>query len=53
MWWQVGILKAALLLIGIAIGANWPEVFAPYITVLVIVGLLLGAYIAYATVGRD
>jgi hypothetical protein len=52
-WWQVGILKGALLFIGIAIGSYWPEVFTPYIPGLVIAGLLMGAYTAYATVGRD
>jgi hypothetical protein len=52
-WWQVGLLKTALLFIGISIGANWPEVFVPFITVFVVVGFLIGGYIAYATMGRD
>lgn len=48
-WWQVGLLKGALLAFGLAIGANWPEIFAPYTTLLIIIGAVLGIYIAYAT----
>jgi hypothetical protein len=44
-WWQLGILKIALLMIGIAIGANWPEIFVSYTWTLVIAGLVLSVYI--------
>jgi uncharacterized membrane protein YgaE (UPF0421/DUF939 family) len=46
-WWQVSVLKLAVLLIGIAIGANWPLFFAPYTLKLVLVGLVLGIYVAF------
>ncbi len=46
-WWQAGIFKACLLVICIEIGANWPQVFAPYTTLLVIIGVVLGIYLAY------
>lgn len=45
-WWQVSILKLSLLSIGIAIGAQWNNFFAPYIALLAIIGVLLGIYIA-------
>ena len=44
-WWQLGLLKLAVLVLGIAIGANWPEVFMQYTVVLVTVGLLLSIYL--------
>lgn len=45
-WWQAGIFKLSLLAIGVAIGANWPEVFAPYTVILVVIGIVLGIYLA-------
>lgn len=44
-WWEVSLLKIAVLAIGLAVGATWPEVFEPYITFLVALGLVLGIYI--------
>ncbi|RJO61977.1 hypothetical protein C4544_01240 [candidate division WS5 bacterium] len=45
-WWQAGILKASVVCIGIAIGANWPEVFAKYTMALIVVAVVLGIYLA-------
>jgi len=45
-WWQAGILKASVVCIGVAIGANWPEVFAKYTTILIAIAVVLGIYIA-------
>lgn len=39
-------LKWAVLFIGIAIGATWPEVFAHYALVLAAIGFLLSFYLA-------
>lgn len=47
-WWQIGLLKLALLAIGIAIGATWPETFADYRGTLVVIGLVLGVYLSIA-----
>ena len=44
-WWQIGLLKLALLCIGIAIGAYWPAVFLPYAGLLIILGIAIGIYI--------
>lgn len=48
-WWQIGLLKLAMLCIGIAIGAHWQQFFAPYAIYLFGVGLILGLYIAYVS----
>ena len=45
-WWQAGILKASVVCIGVAIGANWPEGFAKYTTILIAIAVVLGIYIA-------
>lgn len=45
--WQISIFKIALLSIGVAIGAHWPSVFAPYVNTLLILGIVLGMYIAF------
>ncbi len=42
----MGIFKVSLVAIGVAIGANWPQVFVPYTVWLVGVGLVLGLYIS-------
>ena len=46
-WWQTGIFKLALLFIGVAIGAEGHDLFAPHVIPLAVIGLLLGAYIWY------
>ncbi|MDP2676179.1 MAG: hypothetical protein Q8O83_00630 [bacterium] len=45
-WWQVGVLKLALLSIGIAIGAQWSIVFSKYTGAFFVVGIALGVYSA-------
>lgn len=47
-WWEIGMLKVAVVLIGIAIGATWPEVFAPYAGYFAVLGVILGIYLAFA-----
>ena len=44
-WWQLGLLKWAVLFIGIAVGATWPEVFSSYAVLLLIIGLVLSVYL--------
>lgn len=46
---QLAIFKLSLLLIGIAIGANWPHIFAPNTVLLVVAGLLAGFYIMFVS----
>ena len=47
VWWQIGLLKITVLAIGLAIGANWSEVFAPYTTALIALAVVLGLYLAF------
>lgn len=51
-WWQVSILKLAVLCIGIAVGAHWPLVFAPHTVTLVVVGIVLGLYLLFPWFGK-
>lgn len=44
-WWQIGLLKWAVFFIGIVVGAQWPEVFAPYAALLLVLGLLISLYL--------
>ena len=44
-WWQASILKVSVLCIGIAIGANWPQLFVGHTVFLVLLGVGLGLYL--------
>ncbi len=46
-WWEIGLIKWAVLFFGIAIGANWPNLFGPYKLALLLVGVLVGLYALY------
>ena len=46
-WWQVGLLKFALLFVGIAVGSYWSTVLAPFALHFLVVGIALGLYIKY------
>ena len=48
-WWQVGLLKLALLCFGVVIGAYWHEVFSQYFTILLVVGVILAIYIGFVS----
>jgi hypothetical protein len=44
-WWQTGIFKIGLLVLGIAIGARLHDIFGSYLVPLVIVSAMSLAYI--------
>jgi len=46
--WDIGLIKFAVVCIGIAIGATWPAIFAPYAMALFVIGVLVGFYAGYA-----
>ena len=46
-WWQVGIFKLALLSIGAAAGAYWPDFFATNLLALIVVAVVASAYTMY------
>lgn len=41
-WWEVGVVKAAVFCLALAIGATWPQAFAPYAAGLAALGLAFG-----------
>ena len=43
-WQQLGLIKWAVIFIGIAIGSYWPAVFAPYAIPLFLLGLAMSIY---------
>jgi len=51
-WWQVGIFKLALLALGVAIGSYFSDTFLPYFSLLIILGLAFGGYIAFVSFQR-
>lgn len=46
-WWQVGMLKYAVLSIGIAIGAYWHDALSPYLLYFLGLGLVLSVYLTF------
>ena len=46
-WWQGGLFKWGIFLLGIAVGAYWPVLFTPYISILLIIAAVLLGYITY------
>jgi hypothetical protein len=46
-WWQVGVLKLALLSIGVLIGARWPEFWNGLTTTVIGVAVVATAYSIY------
>lgn len=46
-WWQIALLKLAMLCIGIAIGVHWHDLFVSCYTYLFGIGLVIGIYLAY------
>ena len=43
-WWEVGVVKAAVFCLALAIGATWPVAFAPHAPALVALGLAFGMW---------
>jgi hypothetical protein len=46
-WWQIGILKLALLAIGAAIGSYWHEFWGANLTALIVVAAITGLYVTF------
>jgi len=45
--WDIGIVKIAVGCMALAIGATWPDIFAPYAKILFAVGVAAGLYALY------
>lgn len=46
-WWQVGLLKLALLSLGVVVGSTWPGIFVGWRDVLVVVFVVPACYLIY------
>ena len=44
-WWQGGLFKIAMVSLGIAIGATWPDLFSGWRPALLIVFVLFSIYL--------
>ncbi|RJQ29146.1 hypothetical protein C4565_02685 [Candidatus Parcubacteria bacterium] len=51
-WWQVALIKITLLFIGIGIGSYWAETFYPIALLLIVIGLVIGIYLAVITLRK-
>ena len=47
-WWQLSLLKVCMIALGLALGATWPGVVAPWTTLLWIVFVVPAAYLTFA-----
>jgi hypothetical protein len=46
-WWQGGLFKWGVFLLGIALGAWWPGLFSAYIPALVVIAAVFLGYITW------
>jgi hypothetical protein len=46
-WWQVSLFKIAMVSLGLALGATWPQFFGPWRTWFWLIFLVAGAYITF------
>lgn len=47
-WWQVGLLKAYVFVVGLIVGSYFSEQVLPYMNLLLVVFVLLAGYFIYA-----
>lgn len=46
-WWQLSLLKISLLALGLAVGSTWPELFASWRELLLILFVGPAFYVSY------
>lgn len=46
-WWQGGLFKWGVFLLGITVGAYWPDFFSAYTPILLIVAATFLTYVTY------
>jgi hypothetical protein len=49
-FWQMAVARATALLIGVVIGAFWPEIFRDYLLPLALLGVLGSLYVLYVVI---
>lgn len=47
-WKEIGLIKFSVLLVGIAIGSSWPEIFAPYALIIFVIAFVMGLYALFS-----
>jgi len=53
VWWQIGILKIALLAIGAIIGSYWHNFFRDNLITLIVIAVIAGVCMAYAALKQS
>ncbi len=48
-WWQIGIFKLAMGVIGVAIGAYWHQFFGGILVPLIAIAVVASVYIGYVS----
>jgi hypothetical protein len=46
-WWQAGLLKLAMLSLGLVVGASWPGIFIPWRAEFLLLFLLPSLYLLW------
>jgi hypothetical protein len=46
-WWQLGLLKISVLALGLAVGSTWPDLFAGWRELLVVLFVAPAFYVSY------
>jgi hypothetical protein len=46
-WWQLGLLKISVLALGLAVGATWPDLFAGWRELLLVLFVAPAFYVSY------
>ena len=46
-WWHISLFKISTVCFGIVVGSYWHDFFATYLTPLLVISLLSGAYISW------
>ncbi len=49
-WWQAGLLKLAMLCLGLVVGSSWPEIFAGWREMLLVLFVVPAFYVTYVWV---
>lgn len=46
-WWQVGLLKLYVMVVGLMVGSYFAEYILPYMSLLLVIFVLLAIYFSY------
>lgn len=47
IWWQVGLLKAYVFIVGLIIGSYFADFFVQYIKLMLVIAIILAVYFLY------